>query len=148
MNQSISFGSLAAETACPNRNQKFLFRHSKKARVTARPPTRANQPRHHGTTAYKPKHGRDIGLRSHRFHVVPDYFIATNARKPKSPDAHKRRRLSFSFRPSPIIPVRLALAHFFTNRWPGFSISYLHQTLDFPTRNEFLKLNFKLKGTL
>jgi hypothetical protein len=90
-------GSLAAETACPNRNQKLLFRHSKKARVTARPPTRANQPRLHGTTAYKPKPGRDIGLRCYRFHVVPFLFVATNSRKPKSPDAHKKRRLSFSF---------------------------------------------------
>ena len=97
MNQSISFGSLAVETACPNRNQKLLFRHSKKARVTARPPTRANQPRHPRSTTYKPKHGRDIGLRCHRFHVVPLLFVATNSRKPKSPDAHKRRRLSFSF---------------------------------------------------
>ena len=148
MDLSIISGSSAVETACPNRDPDFLFRHSRNARVTARPPTRANQPRHHGTTAYKPKHGRDIGLRCHRFHVVPFLFVATNSRKPQSPDAHKRPPLSLSFRPSPIIPVRLALAHFFTNRWPGFSISYLHQTLDFPTRNEFLKLNFKLKGTL
>ena len=134
MNQSISFGSLAVETACPNRNQKLLFRHSKKARVTARPPTRANQPRHHGTTAYIPNLGRDIGLRCHRFHVVPFLFVATNSQKPKSPDAHKRRGLSFvvffSHCPSrpvrlalahrPSWPVRLALAHFFTNRRPGF----------------------------
>jgi len=147
MNQSICFGSLAVETACPNRDQDFLFRHSKRARVTARPPTRANQPRHHGTTAYKPKHGRDIGLRCYRFHVVPFLFVATDSRKPKSPDAHEPLLVpSAPHRPS--WPVRLALAHFFTNGWPGFSISYLHQTLDFPTRNEFLKLNFKLKGTL
>jgi len=147
MNQSSCFGSLAVETACPNRDQHFLFRHSKRARVTARPPTRANQLRHHGTTAYIPNLGRDIGLRCYRFHVVPDYFVATNSRKPKSPEAHEPLTLSLP-RSSPIIPVRLALAHFFTNCWPGFSISYLHQTLDFPTRNEFLKLNFKLKGTL
>ena len=108
MNQSSCFGSLAVETACPNRDPDFLFRHSRNARVTARPPTRANQPRHHGRLTY----GRDIGLRCYRFHVVPFLFVATNSRKPKSPDAHKRRRLSLSFRPSPIIPVRLALAHF------------------------------------
>jgi len=89
MNQSICFGSLAVETACPNRDQCFLFRHSGEARVTARPPTRANQPRHHGTAAYTPKHGRDIGLRCYRFHVVPFLFVGTNSRKPKSPDAHK-----------------------------------------------------------
>jgi len=123
MNQSISFGSLAVETACPNRNQKLLFRHSKKARVTARPPTRANQPRHHGTTAYIPNVGRNIGLRCHRFHVIPFLFVATNSRKPKSPDAHKRRRLSFVVFFSPIAHhgVRLALAHFFCplfRSWP------------------------------
>ena len=99
MNLGIISGSLAVETACPNRDQDFLFRHSlsstalatedKNARVTARPPTRANQPRHHGTTAYTPNVGRNIGLRCHRFHVVPFLFVATNSRKPKSPDAHK-----------------------------------------------------------
>jgi hypothetical protein len=150
MNQNGCFGSLAVETACPNRDQHFLFRHSRNARVTARPPTRANQLRLHRSIAYIPNLGRDIGL-CHRFHDVPDYFVATNSRKPKSPDAHKRPRLSFPF---PFLahrrlrPVRLALAHFLTKRWPRFSISYLHQTLDFPTGNEFLKLNFKLKGTL
>jgi hypothetical protein len=36
------------------------------------------------TTAYKPKHGRD------NFHVVPLLFVATNSRKPKSPDAHAK----------------------------------------------------------
>src|SRR6185295_13754900 len=61
MNQSICFGSLAVETACPNRDQDFLFRHSETTRVIARPPTRANQPRHHGTTAYTPNVGRNIG---------------------------------------------------------------------------------------
>src|SRR5204863_2141831 len=138
MDLGIISGSLAVETACPNRDQDFLFRHSEEARVTARPSTRANQPRHHGTTAYKPKHGRDIGLRCHRFHVVPLLFVGTDSRKPNIPMRTEPR-----FR---LWPVRLALAHFFTNRRPGFSISYLHKTPDFPTRNEFLKLNFKLKG--
>ena len=148
MNQSICFGSLAVETACPNRDQHFLFRHSKRARVTARPPTRANQLRHHGTTAYIPNLGRDIGLRCYRFHVVPDYFVATNSRKPKSPEAHKRPPLSLSFRPSPIMARAARTRPFFHKRLARISISYLHQTLDFPTRSEFLKLNFKLKGTL
>ena len=141
MNQSICFGSLAVETACPNRDQDFLFRHSTNARVTARPPTRANQPRHDARPAY----GRDS------FHDVPDYFVATNSRKPKSPDAHKRRRLSFSFPafcPSPIMARAARTRPFFHKPLARISISYLHQTLDFPTRNEFLKLNFKLKGTL
>jgi hypothetical protein len=128
MNQSTCFGSPAVNPACPKIRVEQSgigpsgtdLQASSKTRVTARPPTRANQLRHHGTTAYKPKHGRDIGLRCHRFHVVPLLFVATNSRKIKSPDAHKRRRLSFSFRPSPIIPVRLALAHFFTNRYPDF----------------------------
>jgi hypothetical protein len=116
MNQSICFGSLAVETACPNRDQAFLFRHSKRARVTARPPTRANQPRHHGTTAYTPNVGRNIGLRCHRFHVVPFLFVATNSRKPKSPDAHKETSFvvffsAFCPRPSSIVHRRLPIAH-------------------------------------
>jgi hypothetical protein len=138
MNQSICFGSLAVETACPNRDQCFLFRHSGEARVTARPPTRANQPRHHGTTAYKPKHGRDVGLRCYRFHVVPFLFVGTNSRKIKSPDAHKETSFvvffsAFCPRPSSIVhrpssiahrpswSVRLALATFFCRLfrfWP------------------------------
>ena len=147
MDLGIISGSLAVETACPNRDQDFLFRHSETTRVTARPPTRANQSRLPRSIAYIPNLGRDIGLRCHRFHVVPFLFVATDSRKPKSPDAHEPLLVpSAPHRPS--WPVRLALAHFFTNGWPGFSISYLHQTLDFPTRNEFLKLNFKLKGTL
>ena len=156
MNQSTCFGSPAVNPACPKIRVEQSgigpsgthLQASSKTQVTARPPTRANQPRLHRSIAYIPNLGRDIGLRCYRFHDVPDFFVATNSRKPKSPDAHKRPPLSLSFRPSPIIPVRLALAHFFTNGWPGFSISYLHQTLDFPTRSEFLKLNFKLKGTL
>jgi hypothetical protein len=146
MNLGIISGSLAVETACLNRDQDFLFRHSlsstalatedKKARVTARPPTRANQPRHHGRLTY----GRDIGLRCHWFHVVPLLFVGTDSRRPNIPMRTEPR-----FR---LWPVRLALAHFFTKRLARISISYLHQTLDFPTRNEFLKLNFKLKGTL
>ena len=52
MNLKTISGSLAAETACPNGNQDFLFRHSKKARVTGRPPTRVNQPRLSRRTTY------------------------------------------------------------------------------------------------
>src|SRR6185295_10597033 len=115
MNQSISFGSLAVETACPNRNQKLLFRHSNKARVTARPPTRANQPRHHGSIAYIPNTVGTSASGATRFHVVPLLFVAINSLNIKSPDAHKRRRLSFVVFFSPIAHhgVRLALAHFF-----------------------------------
>src|SRR3954464_11437385 len=100
MNQSICFGSLAVETACPNRDPDFLFRHSRNARVTARPPTRANQSRLHKSIAYIPNVGRDIGLRCYRFHVVPFLFVATNSRKPNIPTRTEPR-----FR---LWPVRLA----------------------------------------
>jgi hypothetical protein len=129
MNQSSCFGSLAVETACPNRNQKFLFRHSlsstalatedKNARVTARPPTRANQSRLHRSTAYIPNLGRDIGLRCYRFtmsltissrptHENPNLPMRTNRYfVPSAPFAHPW-------------PVRLALAHFSQTAGPDF----------------------------
>jgi hypothetical protein len=37
MNRNTFSGSLAVETACPNRDQNLLFRHSKTARVNLRP---------------------------------------------------------------------------------------------------------------
>jgi hypothetical protein len=37
MNQSTCFGSPAVNSACPNRDPKFPFRHSKTARVNLRP---------------------------------------------------------------------------------------------------------------
>jgi len=90
MNQSTCFGSPAVKPACPKIRvgQSGIgpsgthLQASSKTRVTARPPTRANQPRHHGTTAYTPNLGRDIGLRCYRFHVVPLLFVGTDSRKP------------------------------------------------------------------
>jgi hypothetical protein len=157
VNLKKNSGLLAVETACPNRDQDFLFRHSRKARVTARPPTRANQPRHHGTTAYIPNlvgtsaSGATGSTLSHLFSSRPT---------PENPTSRCAQETSFVIIfspitaraartcPSPITTRAARTRPFFHKPLARISISYLHQTLDFPTRNEFLKLNFKLKGTL
>jgi hypothetical protein len=62
MNQSTCFGSPAVNPACPKIRVEQSgigpsgthLQASSKTQVTARPPTRANQPRHHGSIAYIP----------------------------------------------------------------------------------------------
>src|SRR3954469_23646944 len=121
MNQNIRSGSPAVNPARPKirigRSNADL-QASSKTRVTARPPTRANQPRHHGTTAYTQTSvgtsasGATGSTLSHFFSSRPSH---------ENPNLPTRTRDPFVIIFSPIAhpwPVRLALAHFFTNRRP------------------------------
>src|SRR3954470_4884438 len=136
MNQYICIGSLAVETACPNRDQNFPFRHSRTARVN-----------HQDWSKWAAEElctGRDD------FHGVPDLFVATDLRKPKHPDARRKPFLDYfpsdcrSASTCPGWPTCLICLLF-----PAriFLISNRHQTSDFLRDFDFFDFHFQTQNT-
>src|SRR5690349_8982831 len=76
MNRNTYSGSPAAKTACPNRDPKFPFRHSKTARVDLETqPTRATEELCPPTGALcRTNLGRDISPCCQHFHPRPTSF--------------------------------------------------------------------------
>src|SRR3954466_14964228 len=138
MNQYICIGSLAVETACPNRDQNFQFRHSRTARVN-----------HQDWSKWAAEElctGRDD------FHGVPDLFVATDLRKPKHPDAHRKPFLDFSSDCRSVStwltdPTGLIRPFFSVRAARPFLISNPHQTPDFLRDFDFFDFHFQALNT-
>ncbi len=135
MNQNIRSGSPAPYPARPKNNPaRIILQASSKTRVTARPPNRANQPRHSGGIAYVSELGRDIDLSGAALRVGPDFSCATHL-----PDHHTNRKLFLRFsRVIVLFPVGAARI---------FLISNPHQTPDFLRDFDFFDFYFQTQNT-
>src|SRR4051812_21327785 len=98
MNQSTCFGSPAVNSACPNRDRKFPFRHSRRQRVNLQTrPTWAAEELCTPTSALRrPNLGRDA------FHPRPTSFRRDQNNKARTfLRAHKALSLKSPIFPSP-----------------------------------------------
>jgi hypothetical protein len=150
MNQSTCFGSPVVNPACP----KIRVEHSgigpagthlqasSKTRVTARPPTRANQPRHPRSTVYIPNLGRDIGLRCHRFHLVPFLFVATTHENPNLPTRTRDLLCHYLFAHRPSMARAARTRPFFHKRLARISHFIPSQNSRFPDAKRISQVEF------